>query len=124
PRDLLPQRAGILLEHINTPEARAVLKNLRDNRDPPPLTAKSPDGTLEARVLPSRNNTVSVTAVATGKTHFEWQHKSEVRSIAFSPDGNRIAAAGTDGEIKLVDGHKGKLVRTLPGHTAPVTELN
>jgi WD40 repeat protein len=47
-------------------------------------------------------------------------HSDYVRSIAFSPDGNRIAAAGgapqRDGEIKVWDVQSHQLLKTMQGH--------
>ena len=47
-------------------------------------------------------------------------HACPVNSVAFSPDGLRIAAAGGDGTVKLWDATRGQEVLTLRGHTAEV----
>jgi WD40 repeat protein len=53
-------------------------------------------------------------------------HSSLVASLAFSPDGNTLASAGTDGRLCLWDltrrpsRERGFAVRQLSGHTAPV----
>ena len=47
-------------------------------------------------------------------------HISAVSSVAFSPDGARIASGGRDNTIKLWDAASGKLLRTLDGHSNEV----
>jgi WD40 repeat protein len=44
-------------------------------------------------------------------------HSSAVESVAFSPDGQRLASASGDGDIKLWDTFTGKQLRTFPGST-------
>ena len=39
--------------------------------------------------------------------------EAEVNSVAFSPDGERLASAGGDGKIKVRDSRTGKVVQTL-----------
>jgi WD40 repeat protein len=48
-------------------------------------------------------------------------HAGGVDSVAFSPDGSMIASGSGDKTIKLWRVSDGKLLRTLEGHTGPVT---
>ena len=43
--------------------------------------------------------------------------KTEVNSLAFSPDGELIASAGGDGAVKVWNSKTGKVIQTLPTHT-------
>ena len=53
----------------------------------------------------------------------QFGHSTGVRSVAFSPDGARIASGDLEGAIKLWDAASGKLLRTLEGHSKEVTSL-
>jgi len=44
-------------------------------------------------------------------------HSSSVLSVAFSPDGSRIASGSDDRTIKIWDAKSGKEIRTLEGHS-------
>jgi WD40 repeat protein/tRNA A-37 threonylcarbamoyl transferase component Bud32 len=47
-------------------------------------------------------------------------HSNVVSSVAFSPDGKRLASAGYDQTVKVWDATNGELLRTLNGHTSQV----
>ena len=53
----------------------------------------------------------------------QFGHSAGVRSVAFSPDGARIASGGFDGAIKLWDAASGKLLRTFEGHSKEVNSV-
>ena len=44
-------------------------------------------------------------------------------AVAFSSDGQRLAATGKDNTITISDANNGKQLLTLEGHTAPVVQL-
>ena len=60
---------------------------------------RSPRGTSPSRGIPAR-----------------------VTSVAFSPDGKRLASAGRDGTVKVWDAATGQEILTLKGHTGGVSE--
>src|SRR5262249_30746533 len=50
-------------------------------------------------------------------------HKGKVISVAFSPDGKRIATGSFDRTAKIWDSETGKEIFTLKGHTGAVTSV-
>jgi serine/threonine protein kinase len=50
-------------------------------------------------------------------------HTGLVLSVAFSPDGKRLASASGDGTVKVWDATSGQEARTLPGHTEAVVSV-
>ncbi|MGO9919624.1 MAG: protein kinase domain-containing protein [Isosphaeraceae bacterium] len=50
-------------------------------------------------------------------------HRIEVTSVAFSPDGKRLASGGFDGTVKVWDAATGQEIRTLKGHIGQITSV-
>jgi WD40 repeat protein len=83
-----------------------------------PVYHLSPDGkTLYSLVAdgPDREQRVRAYDAASGKELFPLQaHIGQVRSVAFSPDGKRLASVSNDPGIRLWDVATGKAERVLP----------
>ena len=47
--------------------------------------------------------------------------RNQCRAVAFSPDGKRIAAAGFDGTLRILDAATGREMLTIFAHNSPVT---
>ncbi len=62
------------------------------------------------------------------RTFEHWQslgtHPNGVNAVAFSPDGEILASAGTDKLIQLWDTFIGEPLQTLQGHTGPVLSVS
>jgi WD40 repeat protein len=93
---------------------------LRPGPDEVRAVTLSPDGSLVA--APGSDNIVKVYDTATGalkRTLHGHRLDAEVRSLAFHPDGNRVAAASGSprerGEVKVWDARTGQTLFTLPG---------
>jgi WD40 repeat protein len=56
-------------------------------------------------------------------TLLEDDQQREVLSVAFSPDGRRLAAAGRDGAVRIWNAASGRLVALMPRHHLRVTSL-
>jgi hypothetical protein len=50
-------------------------------------------------------------------------HTSVVTSVAFSPDGTRLASGSKDSTVKVWDTYTGQELHTLKGHSNPVTSV-
>jgi serine/threonine protein kinase len=72
----------------------------------------------------SDDTTVRVWDIRTGMLLKVLQHHTwAVRTLAFSPDGQFLATAGTDRTIQIWDTQQWQLRRTLAGHSWPVSGL-
>jgi WD40 repeat protein len=50
-------------------------------------------------------------------------HTRLIYTVAFSPDGTRLASASTDGTVRLWDGRSGEALHTLKGHEGKVYDV-
>ena len=50
-------------------------------------------------------------------------HSSDMRSVAFSPDGTKIVSGSGDNTVRIWDAIAGTLVSTLQGHSSDVTSV-
>ncbi len=70
------------------------------------------------------NRTIRVWDVPSGREVCQLTgHTSWVGSLAFSPDGTRIASASDDATVRLWDAESGREVLTLHGHGASVNSV-
>jgi tetratricopeptide (TPR) repeat protein/Tol biopolymer transport system component len=86
-------------------------------------------------VVFSGNGTRLASAIGADKTVRVWEaqtgqeiltlkgHTGAVWSVAFSPDGRRIASASRDETVKVWDAHSGQEQLTLKGHTGAVSTV-
>src|SRR5437667_11375809 len=68
---------------------------------------------------------MSVGSVCAAQPKLRYQRRDgyDIRAIAFSADGSRIASAGMDGTITLWEGKSGQRIATLQGHQSRITEV-
>ena len=63
----------------------------------------------------------SLSACPQGEDNFKKERF--VLSVAYSPDGKRLACGSMDGTVGVFDTASGKLLHTLDGHFKPVRAL-
>lgn len=91
-----------------------VICTLAGHTAPVDALAFSPDGKLLASG--SRDKTVKLWDVTTGKLKYSKKCGSAVDSVVFSSDGTRLVAGSKDSQIRIWDVPTGKLARTLDIH--------
>ncbi len=83
----------------------------------------SPDGAYVASGGGGANRYVYVSRVSDGWQRQSWYHGSYILDVAYSPNGDVVASAGTNNVIKLWDPDSGDLQHTLAGHTDDVNAV-
>src|SRR5712692_9813920 len=83
-----------------------------------PVRAQQPPG-LEASRSPSVEDLKPSAGAVTRLGRARYLNIGKVFSVAFSPDGTILAAAGWDGSIRLWDVRRGQELRQCSGHAGP-----
>jgi len=87
-----------------------------------PTTAISADGRFGAFII--KQNTVLVRDLTLNLDIAEWSEApQDILHIAFSPDGGRLASAGSDGMVRLRNFTTLAEVMMLAGHSGPVNHF-
>ena len=85
--------------------------------------AFSPDGNTILGTSSSSPRQLHMLNVTTGELIKTLHWRNLVPSAAYSPDGNRIAAGGYDGTIRLWDATTGQTIKTFKAHTDIVHDV-
>lgn len=92
-----------------------------DAQGPVDAVAYSPDGLTF--VSGDWAGKITLRDVQSGTVRWQVPHGQYVTSVAFSPNGEQIAAASSDGTIKIVGARDGSELKTLQGHTDGVLSV-
>jgi dipeptidyl aminopeptidase/acylaminoacyl peptidase len=117
--------ALILLAATATPGHAADEAPKRDSLGKVNAVAYSPNGRTLATGSgsASERGTLVLWDLLTGRARVWLPQSLGVRSVAFSPDGEKIAAGGWDNLIRIYETRTAKLLTTLKGHEAVVNSL-
>ena len=83
----------------------------------------SQDGRLFAEGGSWGDASIKITDSKTGQSKLLNGHPSEVKALAYTPEGNYLAVAGSDRIIYLFEANKHTLLKTLVGHTKPIDSI-
>jgi dipeptidyl aminopeptidase/acylaminoacyl peptidase len=72
---------------------------------------------------PTERGTLVLWDVPTGKARAWLPQPLGVCSVAFTPDGEKVAAGGWDNAVRIYEARTARLLTTLKGHTAVVNSL-
>jgi WD40 repeat protein len=121
PQPVVTQKQPPVMPKIN-PSVSPLDKTLTGHSDCLDSVAYSPDGRYLASG--SRDNTIKIWEVATGKElRTLTGHSSSVLSVVYSPDGRYLASGSDDNTIKIWEVATGKELRTLTGHSESVDSV-
>ncbi|GAB4291522.1 MAG: hypothetical protein Fur0025_26780 [Oscillatoriaceae cyanobacterium] len=94
------------------------LTSLIPSESPPKSTQSPPKPKIATAAIPISAAPKVLSAMISPKKTLAG-HSQQVRSVAFSPDGQTLASGSLDGTIKLWDLAKGQTRQTLKADTAP-----
>jgi WD40 repeat protein/predicted amidohydrolase len=72
--------------------------------------------------LPAQHHALSVSCCRL-KTTLAWGHSGEINSVAWAPDGRRLASASYDNTVRLWDASTGRELARLEGHDDSVLDV-